>query len=140
LDIEKKINGHLRAFNRVVYGANRKSSELRIKSANSYIFSSPDDTGTGKSFAGLIGFDLAMLSLTSLPFVIHDSVIYKNIEIAATQKILRILSAIKGKQIFLSFDEAPKFGVRVQKMIEMSTALRLSHTEQLYNKDWRETK
>lgn len=28
--------------------------------------------GTGKSFAGLVGFDLAMLSLTVLPLVMHD--------------------------------------------------------------------
>ena len=35
---------------------------------------------------------------------------YKNIEIAAIKRILRILAVIKSKQIFLSFDEAKKFG------------------------------
>ena len=140
LEIEAKINLKLKAFNKVVYGPARNSSELRIKSANSFSFSSPDDTGTGKSYAGLIGFDMAMLSLTRLPFVMHDSVVYKNIEVAATKKILRILAAIKAKQIFLSFDEAKKFGFRAEQLINKFTVLKLSHNDLLYNKDWRDKK
>ncbi|MBC3830843.1 DUF2326 domain-containing protein [Undibacterium amnicola] len=140
LDIEAKINLKLKAFNKVVYGPTRNSSELRIKNANSYNFSSPDDTGTGKSYAGLIGFDLAMLSLTSLPFVIHDSVIYKNIEVAATKRILKILAAPKTKQIFLSFDEAKKFGSEAEQLIKKFTILKLSYNDLLYSKDWRDKK
>lgn len=140
LEIEAKINLKLKAFNKVVYGPTRNSSELRIKSSNSFIFTSPEDTGTGKSYAGLIGFDMAMLSLTKLPFVLHDSVVYKNIEVAATKKILRILAAIKTKQIFLSFDEAKKFGLQTEQLINKFTVLKLSHNDLLYNKDWREKK
>jgi len=140
LEIEAKINFKLKAFNKVVYGPTRNSSELRIKSANSSSFTSPEDSGTGKSYAGLIGFDMAMLSLTKLPFVMHDSVVYKNIEVAATKKILRILAAIKAKQIFLSFDEAKKFGVRSEQLINKFTVLKLSHNDLLYNKDWRDNK
>lgn len=140
LDIEAKINIKLKAFNKVVYGPARNSSELRIKSASTYSFTSPDDTGTGKSYAGLIGFDTAMLALTPLPFAIHDSVVYKNIEVAATQKILRILAAIKVKQVFLSFDEAKKFGSQTEQRINKFTALKLGHSDLLYNKDWRDKK
>jgi hypothetical protein len=138
LDIEAKVNVKLKAFNKVVYGPARNSSELRIKNASSYSFISPDDTGTGKSYAGLIGFDMALLSLTRLPFVIHDSVIYKNIELAATKRILRILSSVKSKQIFLSFDEAPKFGQRTEKILKRFMVLKLSHDELFYKKDWRD--
>ena len=45
LGIEKEVNQKLKAFNNVVYGPSRTSSELRIKSANSYLFTSPEDTG-----------------------------------------------------------------------------------------------
>ncbi len=138
LDIEAALNLKLKRFNKVVYGPNRNASQLRIKSVNSYSFISPDDTGTGKSYAGLVGFDLAMLSLTHLPFIIHDSVIYKNIEVPATRNILRILAAVKRKQIFLAFDEAAKFGVTVERLLRTHTALKLSHDDLLYNKDWRE--
>ncbi len=140
LEIEAKINLKLKVFNKVVYGPTRNSSALRIKSANSFGFTSPEDTGTGKSYAGLIGFDMAMLALSRLPFVIHYSVVYKNIEVAATKKILRILSAIKAKQIFLSFDEAKKFGSRTEQLIHKLTVLKLSHNDLLYKKDWRDKK
>lgn len=140
LDIEAKLNQKLKAFNKVVYGPNRNSSELRIKSSSSYSFTSPGDTGTGKSYAGLIGFDRAMLSLTRLPFVIHDSVVYKNIEVTAIQQVLRILASIKSKQIFLSFDEAKKFGSQTEQLIKKFTVLKLSHNDLLYNKDWRDKK
>jgi hypothetical protein len=140
LEIERKINRKLRSFNKVVYGPSRSSSELRIKTASSYSFTSPQDTGTGKSYAGLIGFDVAMLSLTRLPFFIHDSVIYKNVEVAATKRILRILAAVKAKQIFLSFDEAKKFGPQTESHLKKFTVLKLSHDDLLYNQDWRNKK
>lgn len=140
LDVEREVNQKLRAFNKVVYGPLRSSSELRIKSANSYQFTSPDDTGTGKSFAGLVGFDLAMLSLTALPLVLHDSIIYKNIEVPATRRILRILAAVKSKQIFLAFDEASKFGSEAEKLLKCFTVVKLAHDDLLYSKDWRTKK
>ncbi|MEO5607150.1 MAG: DUF2326 domain-containing protein [Polaromonas sp.] len=140
LDIERQVNLKLRAFNKVVYGASRASSELRIKSASSYQFTSPADTGTGKSYAGLIGFDLAMLSLTKLPMLLHDSIIYKNIEVPAIRRILRIMASIDAKQIFLSFDEAKKFGPEVELLLKQVAVLKLGHGDLLYTKDWRDQK
>lgn len=138
LNIEAALNVKLKNFNKVVYGANRNASQLRIKNANSYSFISTEDTGTGKSYAGLVGFDLAMLSLTYLPFITHDSVIYKNIEVLATRNILRILASVKRKQIFLAFDEASKFGATAERLLRTHTVLKLSDDDLLYNKDWRE--
>jgi Uncharacterised protein conserved in bacteria (DUF2326) len=137
LTIEGQVNRKLRSFNKVVYGPSRVPSELRIKSAASYLFTSPDDTGTGKSFAGLVGFDLAMLSMTKLPMAIHDSVIYKNIEVKATVQILRILSAMRSKQMFLSFDEAKKFGPYIERLLNRFTVLKLANDDLLYKNDWR---
>jgi hypothetical protein len=138
LDLESAINHKLKTFNNVVYGPERNQSQLRIKSASSYSFTCPHDTGTGKSYAGLVGFDLAMLSLTRLPFVIHDSLIYKNIEIAATESIIRILQSIKQKQIFLAFDEAKKFDTATQKILHSHKVLQLHRDLLLYVEDWRE--
>jgi len=138
LDIESAINHKLKIFNNVVYGPERNQSLLRIKSANSYSFTCPHDTGTGKSYAGLVGFDLGMLSLTRLPFLIHDSLIYKNIEIAATENIIRILHSVKHKQIFLAFDEAKKFNATTQKTLLSHRVLQLHRNLLLYVADWRE--
>jgi|GEM_PF-727949 len=138
LEIEAVINLELEGFNNIVYGPERNPSQLRIKTANSYSFTSPLDTGTGKSYAGLVGFDLSMLKLTRLPFVIHDSMIYKNIEIAATEHILHILGAFKQKQIFLAFDEAKKFSKPTQQILQSKKVLELHQNQLLYIKDWRE--
>ncbi len=140
LDIETSLNKKLKSFNQVVYGPKRNASQLRIRSASSFSFISPEDTGTGKAYAGLVGFDLAMLSLTHLPFIIHDSVLYKNIEVPATRNIIRILASVKRKQIFLAFDEAPKFGAMAERLLRTHTVLKLNNNELLYNKDWREQK
>lgn len=137
LEIEGTINQKLEKFNNTVYGPERNPSQLRIKNANSYSFTSPLDTGTGKSYAGLVGFDLSMLSLTRLPFVIHDSMIYKNIEIAATEHIIRILASFKQKQIFLAFDEAKKFSLATQQILQNNKVLQLHRDKLLYTKDWR---
>lgn len=137
-DIEQQINERLRAFNRVVYGPTRASSTLRIRASDSYGFTSQADTGTGKSYAGLVAFDLAMLSLTPLPMFIHDSIIYKNIEVPATQRILRIFSRVKAKQIFISFDEAKKFGAAADASLNASAVLKLTRNRLLYTKDWRD--
>lgn len=138
LGIESSINHKLNNFNSVVYGVERNPSQLRIKSATSYSFTSPLDTGTGKSYAGLAGFDLAMLSLTRLPFIIHDSMIYKNIEVAATENIIRILGSLKQKQIFLAFDEAKKFSKETQQTLQAHKVLQLHRDQLLYIKDWRD--
>ncbi|MBO8332371.1 DUF2326 domain-containing protein [Pseudomonas aeruginosa] len=137
LSIESSINSELEEFNKIVYGPERNPSQLRIKNAKSYSFTSPLDTGTGKSYAGLVGFDIAVLSLTNLPFIIHDSMIYKNIEISATENIIRILSAFKKKQIFLAFDEAKKFNTETQKTLQSNKVLQLNRNQLLYIKDWR---
>ncbi|WP_424842159.1 DUF2326 domain-containing protein [Sphingobacterium cellulitidis] len=46
---------------------------------NSYSFNHSGDDGTGKSYSALIEFDLSILKLTQLPFLIHDSPFFKNI-------------------------------------------------------------
>ncbi len=137
LEIEAAMNQELEGFNRVVYGPERNPSQLRIKNANSYSFTSPLDTGTGKSYAGLVGFDLALLKLTRLPFIIHDSMIYKNIEIAATEHILEILGSFTQKQVFLAFDEAKKFSKQTQQILQSKKVLQLDRDHLLYIKDWR---
>lgn len=81
-----------------------------------------------------------MLSLTGLPLLLHDSIIYKNIEVPAIRRILRILAAVKSKQIILSFDEAKKFGLEAELMLKRFSVLKLGHNDLLYTKDWRDKK
>ena len=73
---------------------------------------------------------MAMLSLTRLPFVIHDSVAYKNIEVAAVKRILRILAAIKSKQVFLSLMRQ-KIWHQAEQLLKKFTVIKLGHNDLL---------
>jgi hypothetical protein len=48
------------------------------------------------------------------------------------------MASTKSKQIFLSFDEAKKFGLQTEGLIKKFTVLKLSHNDLLYNRDWRD--
>ena len=53
-----------------------------------YNFETINDQGTGTSFKGLIIFDQACLDLTRLPFFVHDSLLFSNIEIIKSSQTL----------------------------------------------------
>ena len=109
--------------------------ELIILSENNYEFKIKNNTGTGKGFENLIIFDLAILTLTELPFLIHDSFIFKNIDIITTENILQ--TYIKySKQIFIALDEKKRYGSEIQNLIERYKVLELSKEKVLFRKAW----
>lgn len=61
----------------------------------------PDDTGTGSNYRGMVSYDLAVLKLTALA---HDSLILKNISDGAVDDIMKIYEQSE-KQIFIAFDK-----------------------------------
>ena len=68
-----------------------------------YDFFTPDDTGTGIAYKGLVVYDLAVLSLTKLPLLVHDSVVLKQISDDAIEKIIELYSSC-GKQVIIALD------------------------------------
>ena len=98
----------------------------------------PNDSGTGTSCRGLILFDLAVLKLTNLPILIHDSVIHKQIEDYAFDKLLDLYEE-SGKQIFIAMDKQNSFGEEVEKKLEDAAVLHLSKGgNELYGAPWYE--
>ena len=73
-----------------------------------YEFWTGDDTGAGANFKGLIIFDLALLRLTELPVIAHDSNIFKNIADLPIDKIMELYNQSE-KQIFIAFDKEDTF-------------------------------
>lgn len=136
-EIAGKINIELEKSNSIVYGQDRKPPLLSFPTPNKYIFESHHDTGTGKSYFNLIAFDLAMLDLTGLPFCIHDSILFKNIEIAAMEKLLHLMDMFYTKQIFISIDEVAKFDSDTQLTLFRNMSAKLDENNLLFNKDWR---
>ena len=133
---ENIINDKLRQnINKIYPIVKRRMPELTL-AQNSYTYSASEDTGTGKAYSNLILFDLALFEITSLPIVIHDSILYKNVENSAVAEFIKLYISI-GKQSFISIDEISKYGDDVKKTILEKQVLKLSDDLLLYIKDWR---
>lgn len=133
--ISAAINDKLSEMTEQVYGSGRKSPYLSFTATN-YKFQIFEDTGTGKAFSNLLLFDWTLFKLTIVPFLIHDSLLFKNIENEAVAKMIKIYSEL-DRQTFIAIDEIQKYGVEASKIVVDHTALNLSDSEVLYIKDWR---
>lgn len=63
----------------------------------------PDDTGTDSNHKGMVGYSLAVLYLTALPVILHDSLIPKRISNGAVDGIMKFYAQSR-KQVFIAFD------------------------------------
>lgn len=133
--VEDIINDKTRQYVSRIYSEKRRSPTLSL-SQSSYSFTAIEDTGTGKAYSNLILFDLAALETTNLPILIHDSVLYKNVENNAVAKLIDLYISL-GKQTFISIDEIKKYGSEAEALLLKNKVLRLSNDSVLYIKDWR---
>ena len=105
---------------------------------NHYSYGVEDNTGTGKAYTDLVLFDLAILSLTDLPILIHDSFLFNNIDDETKRSFLILYSKFTNKQVFISLDDFLGNGNEViDKISFSSTRLYLSEKAMLFGKDWR---
>jgi len=133
--IEVKLNTELQKLSLRIYGAEKKSPYLTFTDSN-YDFQIFEDTGTGKAYSNLILFDLAIFHTSRVPFLIHDSLLFKNIENQAVAKIVELYAA-SPKQTFIAIDEVQKYGEKAAQSMHDAAVLELSNTKVLYIKDWR---
>ena len=103
-----------------------------------YNFETITDQGTGTSFKGLIIFDQACLDLTHLPFFVHDSLLFSNIEIDRRNRIIEMY-AQETKQIFISIDSIEVLSEKAQEIIRENTVLTLERGgKELFGRSWNE--
>ena len=133
--IEKILNDKNRRNVTDVYGEERRSPTLHL-GQNSYTFELVEDTGTGKAYSNLILLDLAFAETTVLPFLIHDSVLFKNIQNDAVAKLINLYE-FSGKQVFIAIDEIEKYGDLAAKKLKEKKVIELNDDSVLYVKDWR---
>lgn len=110
--VETSINQEMTRLNDYIYGGERYAPTIKFGNSRSgkptYEFWTEDDTGAGTNFKGLIIFDLALLRLTELPVIAHDSNIFKNIADLPIDKIMELYNQSKN-QIFIAFDKENAF-------------------------------
>lgn len=134
-EVQQIINNKMAELNRIILGTDKKTPMVNITPTNYKVFCE-NDTGMGTGFRALITFDLTIKSLTSLPFFIHDSLIFKQIEDDAIKGIMQIFNDEQEKQIFICMDKLPSYHEDVQKIVKEHQVLKLSFDHPLYGKKW----
>lgn len=133
--ISNEINIKMRSYNDYIYGTDCSSPILNF-TKNSYDFHTPNDTGTGIAYKGLILFDLAILNLTKLPLIVHDSLLLKQIYDVAIEKILELYIR-SNKQVIIAFDKKTSYTATTQRIISENTILKLiPGGGELFGKSW----
>lgn len=133
--LQKMINDSIRRIVTAVFGPDRKSPVIKLKETN-YSYEVIKDTGTGTAYASLVVLDLAIFKNTILPFVAHDSLLFKNIENDSVANLFKIYSGIE-KQSFVAIDEIEKYGNEASSLLHSRSVVYLDDNNVLYIKDWR---
>lgn len=123
-DIEERLNSRMSTINDKIYNGTKTSPKISLKSAKSYEFYTPQDRGTGSEYKGLILFDIAMLQLTNLPIIGHDSFFLKQIQDEGLEGILQCYLEQK-KQVFITFDKEKSYSKKCQEILKQTEVLRL---------------
>ena len=134
--IQQIVNSKIEYYCDIIYGKKKKSPLITLHPSK-YSYDSPTDVGTGFRYSGLIMFDLSILYNTVLPILIHDSIILKNIEDEAIEKIMKIYASFTEKQIFIAFDKQESYSNETQKIVQQNKVLELSPGgSELFGKAW----
>jgi len=130
------LNNLMDEYNRTVYHEDRSAPTIDIIDDSHYTFDTPNDRGTGSRYKGLILFDLAVLKLTALPAVAHDSFMLKQIEDIVLEKLFEMYSKTE-KQVFIAMDKETSYTERAQEILNDSVVLRLSSDgNELFGRSW----
>lgn len=134
--MQQEINSEMLDINNTIYGGRKTAPTLTVTDALHYTFFTPRDGGTGAQYKGLVVFDLAMLELTKLPVIAHDSVMLKQIEDDAIEKIMELYAGT-SKQVFIAMDKEGSYTEKAQEIMEASKVLQLSPGEgALFGRTW----
>lgn len=133
--IEDKINLKVGELGSVVFGIDSKFPELRLYTDKKYEFKIDGDDGDGTSLLCTLIFDIAILELTKLPMLIHDTRLSKEANKVAYGNIINLYEET-DKQIFIAFDDIPQFEEKVQKAINEKTVINLDGNNPLFGEKW----
>ena len=138
--IQNQLNNEILLLNEKIEGKEKQAPVFSLSSKN-YSYQCTDDSGTGTNYKNLVIFDLAILKKTILPFIIHDTLLLKNIDKRRMDAIMNLYSEEKNKQIFISFDELADFNITTQKIVEDNKVISLAPGgNELFGMSWNKKK
>ncbi|MCY8027259.1 MULTISPECIES: DUF2326 domain-containing protein [Bacillus] len=133
--LKGNINVQLTEINNFIHENKRTAPELELKYSN-YDYKFFENTGTGKAYTNLIIFDLAILRLTALPFIIHDSFLFKNIEKEVVERLITFYNSM-SKQVFIAIDFINIYNQETQNILQANKVIQLTKNKLLTKIDWR---
>jgi hypothetical protein len=133
--IESKLNISMSKYIKKFYKGNPVSPKIKL-SETRYEFDHDDDSGTGKAYANMVSLDMSFLEDTYLPALIHDLIVFSNIEDHAIEDIFEEYSSTK-KQVFISIDKINRFKNETQKLIKDNEFLALGPSRLAFGKSWK---
>lgn len=134
--IEAMVNRAMQEISERVMGVEYNPPTLIINGYNSYTFETPHDGGTGTGCRGLTIYDFAILKMSNLPAIAHDTNILKQCDDSAVEGIMEEYGSSK-KQIFLAFDRSDRYTPRVNEIVNEHTVIQLgADIDALFGKSW----
>lgn len=135
-EINNSINAEMEAISDEINITRRYSPRLTIKSNDKYLFETPNDTGTGSKYKNVIVFDLSVLKLSSLPVLIHDSMVFKNIGDDPVKNIFKQY-VMENKQVFIAIDKIEDYhSDEIVDMLKSKTVIELDDGKELFGRSW----
>lgn len=120
-----KLNAKMEEINQNTYKNETYAPILVTPSSKKYTFSTPNDNGTGCRYKGMITLDMAILELTQLPVLTHDSVLYGQMSYLRVERTFKLYSQ-REKQIFVAVDKTTNLNAETRDIIDSHRRLLLS--------------
>lgn len=138
--VQTIINQEMVRMDDFIYDGKQYAPEIKFSDAKNgnpkYTFGCDWNSGTGENYKDLIIFDLSVFKTTELPFIVHDSLIFKNIADLLIDKIMQ-LYVNSGKQVFISFDKHKAFTEYTAKTVYDTRLIELhSDGGELFGWSW----
>ncbi|RMP48993.1 Chromosome segregation ATPase [Pseudomonas syringae pv. atrofaciens] len=133
--IETSLNKDISNLVEFIYKEARSSPELALN-PDSYSYEIPKDTGTGKAYSNLILLDVSLLRHTKIPYLLHDSLLFKNVENKVIENLLLVYSSL-SQQSFISLDGEIVESSSASEIVSNGAVIYLSAEKLLYTRDWR---
>ncbi|MBD5117565.1 MAG: DUF2326 domain-containing protein [Clostridiales bacterium] len=138
-ELQTDINIRLRELNSIVCSGRKTAPSIAISNAKKYIFTTPNDVGTGSQTRGMFLFDLVTAEKTLLPAVVQDSISVKQVEDPVMLRILELYRQ-SSKQFFVAVDKGESYTDenKIPEIIKETTRLNISSGHELFGRAWNE--
>ncbi|WGV60435.1 DUF2326 domain-containing protein [Brevibacillus brevis] len=136
IKVNDLVNTELVRINDSIHSDKRRAPHMALDEKD-YEYKVFDNTGTGKAYTNLFILDLAVFGITKLPILIHDSILFKNIEDKVVENIINIYNEHSSRQIFIAIDTINRYSEETQIILTEHKVISLSKDLLLFIKDWR---